>query len=521
MVSTRRTGSPPQYPSAMTLRARLAAGMLAIAIVLVAPLVLALHSLEALHQSALGLRNTEFAASLLLGRIRGRTENLRRAEDALLIIHDSASQMRMSTEVAALSAMADSLEEYALDSAAQQLGTAIGAVDVAAPREYAAVLARRSARADSISAHDVRPAIVRIERWTAVAEGSLRERTGDRVAAAADSAERARRFSAAVLAFATLLATAIATWLTRSVSGPVEELEAGMQAVSEGEFGHRLALAPARHDEFGRLAASFATMARQLAELDKLKAEFVSVASHELKTPVNVLLGYLQLLEEGVYGELTDRQLEVCQTLEVQCQAIGRLVKQLLDVSRFEAGGGKLEPRPFALRDLLDDLATSFHVLARQRNVHFIVTSDPRVPREVVWDPDRMSEVLGNLLSNAFKFTPRGGRVDLDVDADGDHVHMKVHDSGAGIPAAQLPRIFDKFFQADNQVAAAAEGTGLGLAIAKNIVEAHRGTITVDSTPGVGTTFAITLPIALPIRRARLGTPPSDRRGIGVVQRSV
>jgi signal transduction histidine kinase len=521
MVSTRRTGSPPLYSSAMTLRARLAAGMLAIAIVLVVPLVLALHSLEALHQSALGLRNTEFAASLLLGRIRGRTENLRRAEDALLIIHDSASQVRMSTEVAALSAMADSLEEYALDSAAQQLGTAIGAVDVAAPREYAAALARRSARADSISAHDVRPAIVRIERWTAAAEASLRERTGDRVAAAADSAERARQFSAAVLAFATLLATAIAAWLTRSVSGPVEELEAGMQAVSEGEFGHRLALAPARHDEFGRLAASFATMARQLAELDKLKAEFVSVASHELKTPVNVLLGYLQLLEEGVYGELTERQLEVCQTLEVQCQAIGRLVKQLLDVSRFEAGGGKLEPRPFALQDLLDDLATSFHVLARQRNVNFIVTSDPRVPREVVWDPDRISEVLGNLLSNAFKFTPRGGHVDLDVDADGDHVHMKVHDSGAGIPAAQLPRIFDKFFQADNQVAAAAEGTGLGLAIAKNIVEAHRGTITANSTPGVGTTFAITLPIALPIRRARLGTPPSDRRGIGVVQSSV
>jgi signal transduction histidine kinase len=527
MVSTRRgrvfthtPGSPPHYSSAMTLRARLAAGMLAIAIVLVAPLILALHSLEALHQSALGLRNTEFAASLLLGRFRGRTENLRRAEDALLIIHDSASQVRMSTEVAALSAMADSLEEYALDSA-QQLGRQIGAVDVAAPREYAAALARRSARADSISANAVRPAIARIEHWTAAAEASLRERTGDRVAAAADAAERARQFSVAILAFATVLATAIAAWLTRSVSGPVEDLEAGMEAVSEGEFGHRLAIAPARHDEFGRLAASFATMARQLAELDKLKAEFVSVASHELKTPVNVLLGYLQLLEDGVYGELTEPQLEVCQTLEAQCHAIGRLVKQLLDVSRFEAGGGKLEPRPFALRQLLDDLSTSFHVLARQRGVTFIVTSDPRVPRDVVWDPDRISEVLGNLLSNAFKFTPRAGHVDLDVDADANHVHMKVRDSGAGIPAAQLPRIFDKFFQADNQVAAATEGTGLGLAIAKNIVEAHRGTITVDSTPGVGTTFAITLPIALPQRRARVGTPPSDRRGIGVVQSSV
>ena len=197
------------------------------------------------------------------------------------------------------------------------------------------------------------------------------------------------------------------------------------------------------------------------------------------------------------------------------------LVKQLLDVSRFEAGGGKLEPRPFALHEFLDELATSFNVLARQRAVTFIVTSAPHVPREVVWDPDRMSEVLGNLLSNAFKFTPRGGRVDLDVDADADHVHMKVHDSGAGIPAAQLPRILREFFQADNQVAAATEGTGLGLAIAKNIVEAHRGTITVDSTPGVGTTFAITLPIALPQRRTRLGTPPSDRRGVGMVTSSV
>jgi signal transduction histidine kinase len=98
---------------------------------------------------------------------------------------------------------------------------------------------------------------------------------------------------------------------------------------------------------------------------------------------------------------------------------------------------------------------------------------------------------------------------------------MRVRDTGAGIPESQLPRIFDKFFQADNQLAAATEGTGLGLAIAKNIVEAHRGSIRVDSTPGVGTAFAITLPIALPQRRARVGTPPSDRRGIALARSSV
>lgn len=289
-----------------------------------------------------------------------------------------------------------------------------------------------------------------------------------------------------------------------------------MEAVASGDFAHRLVIAPHRRDEFGRLATSYATMARQLTELDRLKAEFVSVASHELKTPINVLLGYLQLLQDGVYGPLSERQLEICHTLEVQCVSVGRLVKQLLDVSRFDAGGGKLEPRAFALGEFLEELEGSFRVLARQRSVEFAVYRDPDLPNQVVWDPDRISEVLGNLLSNAFKFTPGGGRVRLNVHSAADGVRMEVEDTGAGIPAEQLPRIFDKFYRADNQPAAA-DGTGLGLAIAKTIVEAHRGTIAVDSTPGSGTSFTIVLPTVLPIplRRPRPVTPHGARRGPG------
>lgn len=492
--------------------------MLAIAVVLVIPLLLALRSLEDLHQSALALRNTEFAASLLVGRIRGRIEDLRRAEDALVVVHDSTSQMRMSREIVALAAMTDSLEGYALDSAARHLRGAVAAVDENARREYVAALARKTVRADSLSANGVRPAISRMEQWTGAAEASLRVRTRDRVAAAADGAEQARRFADAVLLFAGVLATGIGVWLTRSVSKPVEDLEAGMEAVAEGEFGYRLSIAANRSDEFGRLAASYATMAQQLVELDKLKAEFVSVASHELKTPVNVLVGYLQLLQDGAYGEMTDRQRDVCRTLEAQCHAIGRLVTQLLDVSRFEAGGGKLEPRRIALGGFLDSLIASFQVLARQRGVDFVVTPDPGAPEHVVWDPDRISEVLGNLISNAFKFTPAGGRVTLAVNADGEQIHMTVRDTGAGIPPEHLPRIFDKFYRADNQIAGAAPGTGLGLAIAKTIVDAHRGTITVESTPGVGTTFAITLPAVLPQRRVRAALSPGERRAAALAR---
>lgn len=490
----------------MTLRARLAAGLLAIAVVLVIPLGLALRSLEDLHQSALALRDKEFAASLLLGRIRVGTEDLRRAEDALVVVHDSASERRMSHQITTLAAMADSLQSFSLDSAARNLRGAVATVASVANREYGAALARRSSLADSLSANGIRPAISAMEGWIGDAERSLRERSRDRVASAADAAEQARQFAGAVLLFAAGLATAIAIWLTHSISGPVQDLEAGMAAVANGDFGHRLTVAPRRHDEFGRLATSYDTMARQLTELDRLKAEFVSVASHELKTPVNVLLGYLQLLQDGGYGELTPRQREICHTLEVQCVSIGRLVKQLLDVSRFEAGGGRLDPRPFALGDFLDDLEASFRVLALQRSVEFTVARDPELPSQVAWDRDRISEVLGNLLSNAFKFTPSGGRIRLTAHAADDSVQMVVRDTGPGIPAEQVPRIFDKFYRADNQPASA-DGTGLGLAIAKNIVDAHRGTINVDSTPGAGATFTITLPRALPVKRPR--TAPS------------
>jgi signal transduction histidine kinase len=340
----------------------------------------------------------------------------------------------------------------------------------------------------------VLPAIHRIAHTVGVAESALQQRTSLRVNTAAAAGAAARRLAWVSLIAATMLAALIAVGLTRSVSRPVRDLERGMAAVANGDFDHRLPIAPARGDEFGRLALSFQAMARQLAELDKLKAEFVSVASHELKTPINVVLGYLQLFDEGVYGMLTPKQREICRTLESQTQALARLVKQLLDVSRFEAGSGRLDLRRVDLGGFLDELEKSFDVLARQRDITFRVVRGRGLPHDVTWDPDRMNEVMGNLLSNAFKFSDRTGQVDLRADAAGDVLRVEVRDTGAGIAPEELPHIFDKFFQAANQEQAAHEGTGLGLAIAKQIVEAHGGTIAVESSPGIGTTFSLTLP---------------------------
>jgi len=182
----------------------------------------------------------------------------------------------------------------------------------------------------------------------------------------------------------------------------------------------------------------------------------------------------------------------------------------LLDVSRFEAGGGRLEPRPIRLDDILSELESAFHVLALQREIHFRVERHEGLPDEVYWDLDRINEVLGNLLSNAFKFTPHGGSVELAVERVDGGVLMEVRDTGAGIPAEQLPRIFEKFYQADNQRAARGSGSGLGLAIAKQIVDAHGGSISCESTPGVGTTFSITLPMRV-TRRTGVHRPVAAR----------
>ena len=495
----------------MPIRSKLVIALVAIVAVMVLPLAITLRSIEELHDETARLRDTEFAASLLLGRMRTGVDNLRQYEIAMLYIHTPRERARLDSAVTRLAAMSDSLERFELESEANRIRGAVSNVAAAVPHEYRAAADSQVASAEGISNRIVRPAITQAEFWVTAAERSLRERSRERVARVASGSEEAQRVAGAALAGGVLLALLIAIWITGTITRPIRHLESGMRAVAEGDFAHRLPVSPERRDEFGRLAGSYRVMADQLKELDKLKAEFVSIASHELKTPINVLLGYLQLLNEGVYGPLSGQQREVLETLEAQCQSLNRLVRQLLDVSRFQAGGGKLDPRPIALPRFLEDLERAFDVLARQRDIGFRVLRGADLPAEVVWDQDRMNEVLGNLLSNAFKFTSRGGRVELAVEAEGEMIHMSVRDTGAGIPREHLPHIFRKFFQADNQAAADSKGTGLGLAIAKEIVEAHGGTIDVDSAPGAGTTFTISLPARASSRR------PGPLRAISAV----
>ena len=481
----------------MTIRSRLVLALLGISVVLMIPFVLALKELNALGNSTRQLRQNEFAGSLLLGRMRDAAEELKTAE-IMAMLNDQPAQTKTLPEAfAGIYALADTLRPRLPAGSLTVMDSAIGELRIHLG-EYQRLSRIGTDEAeleiDSLFAKRLSPAIVAIKGQLPVLGDSIDFRLNQYFSEAAASANAAGQFGILGLSIAVLLVLAIAVWLTRSISEPVEDLEKAMSTVADGDLSYPLyteARAPA---EFSRLSRSYRSMVNQLAELDKLKAEFVSVASHELKTPINVIIGYLQLLDEAVYGELNPKQREVIQLLESQSQSLARLVHQLLDVSRFEAGGGRLDTRPIELDRFLSELEGSFTVLAIQRDVRFRVSRGAELPAHVIWDEDRMSEVVGNILSNAFKFTGAGGSVTLSVYTVDESVSLEVRDTGAGIAPEHLPRIFEKFYMAENPTGVSSKGSGLGLAIAREIVEAHAGSISVESDVGVGTTFVITLP---------------------------
>lgn len=281
--------------------------------------------------------------------------------------------------------------------------------------------------------------------------------------------------------------------ITRMLSGPLRRLSGATASVADGNFMAPADLPYDRNDEIGELSRSFASMTERLAELDQLKAEFISLASHELKTPINVVGGYVELLEEGLYGEVNARQREVLDLILSQAENLTRLVNQLLDLGRFESGGFQIRFEDLDLATLLNHLRRTFQALADQKQIDFVLDIAAPLPL-LRADPDRLEhEVFGNLLSNAFKFTAPGGQVRMTARTTDGVVEIAVEDTGTGIPPDELANIFEMYYQVG--VEARSQGSGLGLAIARQIVRAHNGDIGVDSELGHGTRFWIHLPV--------------------------
>jgi signal transduction histidine kinase len=248
----------------------------------------------------------------------------------------------------------------------------------------------------------------------------------------------------------------------------------------------------------------------RLQEADRVKSNFLATVSHELRTPLTSVIGYSEMLLEGIAGDLNDEQREYVRTVMEKGDQLLQLITGILDISRMEAGEMRFEREAFDIDEAISIALSTVAPHARRKKLALSCQMAEGLPR-VLGDRDKIRQVLLNLLGNAVKFTPEGGTVtiavgegplragepDLDGAVDGG-VRVAVHDSGIGIPPEHHRRVFDPFYQVDNTSTREYGGTGLGLSIVKKFVEAHGGTVWVESEAGKGATFFFTLPIAPP-----------------------
>ena len=247
----------------------------------------------------------------------------------------------------------------------------------------------------------------------------------------------------------------------------------------------------------------------RLKELDRLKSNFIATVSHELRTPLTSIMGYSEMLAEGIAGPLNDEQADFIATIRTKSDQLLSLIVSLLDMSKLESGTFFVRPETVSIVALLTDVVATLTPTAAKKGVRLSVEGDDATLPTVRGDADRLRQVFLNLTENAVKFTPSGGRVTLSavegIDA-GDHegvvlvahlhraVEVRVADTGVGIPRAERERVFAPFYQVDQSSTREQGGTGLGLAIVKRLVDAHNGVIRIEDNEPNGTVFVVTLP---------------------------
>jgi signal transduction histidine kinase len=329
-----------------------------------------------------------------------------------------------------------------------------------------------------------------------------------------------------------LFGIALTVILARRIITPLKNLAGVANRIAEGDL--TASAAPTTNDEVGQLTESFNRMTASLSErdraisrayqqleqlaqtlerrvqertgelehanarlqeLDMLKSAFVSTVSHELRTPMTSIKGYVDNMQDGLAGALTEKQGYYLERVRYHVERLTRMINDLLDLATIEAGKVKLRVGDVRVRTLVTEVAESFQRMAQEKGV--VLRTDCSADLPVVrGDQDKLQQVLTNLVQNAIKFAPAGGEVRVESRlGDGGAVQISVSDTGRGIPPHELDRVFDRFYRGES-APTEERGSGLGLPIAKNLVELHGGRIWVESTPGQGSRFFFTVPTA-------------------------
>jgi two-component system sensor histidine kinase BaeS len=288
---------------------------------------------------------------------------------------------------------------------------------------------------------------------------------------------------------AAVVAALLGLILARNLTKPLRELTAATQAVAAGDLEQQV---PVRSkDELGQLAKAFNQMNANLARSRDLRRQMTADIAHELRTPLSVILAHTEGIEDGV---LPPSQ-ETFQIIHDETMRLSTMVEDLRTLSLAEAGELGLTPQIISPGEIIKQVVASHNPRAKQREITLEVDIEAGLP-EIDVDPDRMAQVLGNLLDNAFRYTPNGGHIKLSAERTSGGVQLRIQDNGPGVEAEELSQIFNRFYRADKSRQRDDGGSGLGLAIAKSIVERHKGQIWAESKLGEGMTLVIEFPLA-------------------------
>ena len=286
---------------------------------------------------------------------------------------------------------------------------------------------------------------------------------------------------------ATIVALLLGILLARTLTRPLRELTAATQALSQGSLGQQVTVRS--RDELGMLAGSFNRMSADLAQASQLRRQMTADIAHDLRTPLSVILGYTEALRDG---KLEPDQ-DMFDTMYIEAQHLQHLIDDLRTLSLADAGELPLQRQEIEPYTLIERAAASYTSQSDIQGVNLEVNVAANLPTLRV-DVERMAQVFGNLLSNALRYTTAGGTIRLSAARQANLVQFRIQDTGTGIAPEAIPHIFERFYRADSS--RQQDGSsGLGLAIVKSIVEAHGGTVNVESVLGAGTTFTITLPV--------------------------
>lgn len=279
-----------------------------------------------------------------------------------------------------------------------------------------------------------------------------------------------------------LIALAVGLYTARRATAPIAELTHAAEDLAAGQRDRRVTTVP--DNEIGQLATAFNTMADRVEKEDELRRLFASDVAHELRTPLAILRSELEAVQDGI-REPTPK---VIGSLHDETLRLGRLIADLETLASADAAAFTLERRPLSLASVVRDTITS---LAGRFSEAGVALRTDVTDVTVDGDPVRLRQIITNQLTNALKFVPQGGTVTVGLHEDNGWAELRVADTGPGIPAEDLPHIFDRFFRSRT---ARADGSGIGLAVAAELVSAHGGTITATSAPGHGTTFTTRIP---------------------------